>query len=244
MMSAVVLLDEMIQIFEAADKRTFIFGYGSLINKKSRNGSYKTDAAYPVRVHHYKRIWNRSEGPNEPWMGIISLQNHTVNGVLFEVNEAMLKAFDERELKWGYHRRQVPLSSIEMLDNYNALSPDDIRDKVETYELTKLREQECDKLGIDSIKYKRLRANPQCYIDIVLKGCMEYGESFLIEFIKTMHDWRYEWKLDRSEGKTVGQSWELSNTECIYFDKMLAKYIKKHHHFIPFHLATSMQPNQ
>ena len=88
------------------------FGFGSIINTKSRHKSIKTGDAYPCRISYLKRIWNRYENPHptnkskQPNMGTIftNNKNDTVNGVIYEVNDEMIKAYDERELKWGYTR--------------------------------------------------------------------------------------------------------------------------------------------
>ena len=215
-------------------KTRWIFGFGSLINTKSRNLSCKTGDAYPVRVHNYKRRWNRLQGPTEPWMGIIPVDNCTVNGVVFQVNEEMIKAFDDRELKFGYTRTEIDIKHIELLTDKIKFVED--MDMIETYQLTRLYEQENTKMDIKSNEYKNLRVNPQCYVDICLKGCMEYGEEFLKEFIRTMYDWRYKWNCNRSLG-TKRKSWDLNESECEYNDKMLKQYIMEYHGFLPQHLT-------
>ena len=204
-----------------------------MINTKSRHLSCKTGEAYPVRIHNYKRRWNRLEGPNQPWMGIIPIHNSTVNGVLFQVNETMIKAFDERELKWGYSRKQLSITNIQLLTNKIQLN--DKIDIIFTYELSILHEQENNKLPMECEEYKNLRANPQCYTDVCLKGCMQFGEQFLIEFIESTHDWRYKWNLDRYDGVSR-RAWDLDKTECQCHDKMLSQCIIKYHSMQPLHL--------
>eukprot|EP01084_Bolivina_argentea_P102843 184238_1 len=234
-MSAISLIDKLIEIIEnnKIEKTHYIFGFGSLINTTSRNQSYKTDIAYPVRVHNYKRRWNRLQGPTQPWMGIIPIKNCTVNGVIFKVDNEMIKAFDNRELKWGYTRKQISIENIELLTNKITLN--DKNDIIETYELTFLHQQENNNMDVNSEEYKSLRVNPQCYVDIVIKGCMEYGEEFVKEFIRTMFDWRFKWNLNRCDADKR-RSWNLNKNECEYVDKMLKQYITKYHHFIPLHL--------
>ena len=115
---------------QAAERR-FIFGYGSLMNTLSRNASIKVGKAYPCRVHYLKRFWNRCHNPEkkdnkvkndechckcdtccnnstklQPYLGVIftNNKNDSVNGVIYQVNDEMIAAYDERELKWGYTR--------------------------------------------------------------------------------------------------------------------------------------------
>eukprot|EP00483_Globobulimina_turgida_P011628 UN11650 len=225
-MTAVSLIDGLIQIIEGRniEKAHYIFGFGSLINTRSRNNTCKTFDAYPIRLHNYKRRWNRLEGPTQPWMGIIPIKGCTVNGVVFKANETMIKAFDARELKWGYQRKQICIENIELLTDKITLNHKN--DVIETYELPFLHQQENNKMDINSDEYKNLRLNPQCYIDIVLKGCMEYGEEFAKEFIRTMFDWRYKWKLNRCDPNHRA-GWNLTNNECQYIDKMMKKNIPK-----------------
>lgn len=184
---------------------------------------------------NYKRRWNRLEGPTQPWMGIIPVDNHTVNGVIFKVNDEMIEAFDDRELKWGYTRKEIPIKNVQLLTDKIKLNEN--VDMIEAYELCFLMEQENTKMDIDSVEYKNMRVNPQCYVDICLKGCMEYGEEFLKEFIRTMYDWRYKWNCNRSSGSKYRAAWDLTESECEYNDKMLKQYIKEYHSFIPQHLS-------
>ena len=196
-----------------------------MINTKSRNLSYQTGPAYPVRVHDYKRRWNRLEGPNEPYMGIIPCLSHTVNGVVFKVDDAMIAAFDDRELKWGYNRNTIPVSKIEILTDDIHL--DEGMDIVEAYELQCLHAQDIQKMDIESAEYRRLRKNGQRYIDVCMTGCREYGDEFVKEFVRTMYDWRYQWNLDRKTSRR--RSWEMTESECQYVDEMLKKYVKEFH---------------
>ena len=210
----------------------WIFGFGSLINTKSRELSYKTGDAYPVRVHNYKRIWNRFEGPKQPSMGMIKVNNFTVNGVIFRVNDDMLKAFDQRELKMGYLRKKILIKNIEILTNEIKLN--DKLDIIETYELPILYKQEINNTSSLN-ECKNLRENHQVYIDVCLCGCMEYGEEFIKEFIKTTYDWRYKWKCNRCNVKTK-RVWNYTKCQCQYFDKLLKQYIMEYHSIIPEHL--------
>ena len=168
-------------------------------------------------------------------MGIIQKVSCTVNGVLFQVDEAMIAAFDERELKRGFTRTQIAIKNVEFIKKNVKIRLEDKRDIVEAYELTLLSEQEAETMDVQSEAYKNLRVNNQLYIDVCLKGCMEYGEAFVEEFIRTMYDWRWKWQLERGTGSSR-KAWDLSEQECAYVDSMLTMYVKKYHSFVPFHL--------
>jgi len=62
----------------------------------------------------------------------------------------------------------------------------------------------------------------QSYVDLVLKGGLEFGEDFAEEFIKTTKQWDYPWINNRSNSSNP-----VNSTETAIIDKILKKVIPK-----------------
>ena len=146
----------------------------------------------------------------------------SINGVIFPAKD--MKSFDKREN--GYRRVLVPIDEIEML-SWQTLPSDAIvyayvpyaPSVVEKYgkdddgyplcsgpeppqghspggnPFRLLPEEEAG-LGLKppSIQYPIL----QSYVDVVLTGCLEYGEDFAKEFIQTTFKWSPYWLNERT----------------------------------------------
>ena len=165
----------------------FIFGYGSLINTKSRDSTAaQPTAAIPVRVSAafgYIRTWNdrslsgftalglRRAGPGETGM--------TINGVVYPVEGHDMSAFDAREK--GYVRVEVPRQDIEAV-SWQAVPGDG---QIWAY----VPEQG----SAPDTEYPLL----QSYIDVVVEGGLEYGQDFAREIIQTTTGWSAYWLNDR-----------------------------------------------
>ena len=150
-------------------------------------------------------------------LGLRKISNNeagaSVNGVIFPAKD--MQSFDKREN--GYARVQVPMDKIEMLSwqqlpleatvfAYVPYAPP----VVEKYGKDAYGYPLCSGptppedlwpgeeagLGLKppSIQYPVL----QTYLDVVITGCLEYGEDFAKEFIQTTFQWSPYWLNERA----------------------------------------------
>src|SRR5262249_35779842 len=106
----------------------FIFGYGSLIETQSRTmtAPFAVSAA-PVNVEGIERGWfGRVDGVglSPTYLGAVRDANFSCNGVIFEVSEQEVKAFDIYES--GYRREGLDQKNIFMLDGSKSVPEGDI----------------------------------------------------------------------------------------------------------------------
>ncbi len=158
-----------------------IFGYGSLINAPSRARSFCGSQAHVVRLKGFRRGWYLPV-PKERacGLGVVRHPDHVCNGVLVELPQAQLAAADARELPHGYRRVSVDP------DHFQPLRGDPIPDlPCWIYDLPRA--------GAPS------SASPiiQSYVDVVLEGCLDIGQDFAAEFIRTTDGWGGCWVDDR-----------------------------------------------
>lgn len=173
----------------------FIFGYGSLINSKSRNASVTQPiSAIPVRVSSnfgFVRAWNDHSPSEFTALGLRKKlpgeKSTTINGVLFPVNGDDMNAYDKREI--GYVRVSVPLADIEAMSWQNLPKHGKVWAYVPAVEGKAPGE---DVPGPDH-KFPLL----QSYIDLVIEGAMEYGDDYVNELIQTSKGWGNHWLNDR-----------------------------------------------
>jgi hypothetical protein len=174
----------------------FIFGYGSLIETESRESTegHRT-VAIPVRVSAalgFVRAWVdrctcgfTALGLRRPRVGEIAT---TINGVIFPVQMGRdMAAYDAREA--GYARVSVPLALIEAV-GWQRLPE---RGMIWTYVPIGIGGEPGLGLRAPSAAYPML----QSYIDVVLRGALEYGPDFARELIETTSDWSPYWLNDR-----------------------------------------------
>ncbi len=104
---------------------TYVFGYGSLIEKASRTRT-NPDAigAWPARVTGYQRGWfhqfANNVGSTCTYLGAIENAGATINGVVYKVGD--IEKTKERET--GYTATRVD-GKIAMLDGSGPLNPTD-----------------------------------------------------------------------------------------------------------------------
>ncbi len=157
----------------------YIFGYGSLINKSTRENQSVQDI--PVRVRGYRRDWNaRISDHKTTALGLEVDATSFCNGVLVETSPDLLDELDKREQNVGYKREKINYEMVELLVPASLLGTE-----IYTY-IPK------DPV-IPTSEYPILRT----YIDTVLFGCLEHGEDFLREFIQTTKSWEYPIREDR-----------------------------------------------
>lgn len=179
-----------------------IFGYGSLVNARTRKLTGETGKAIPVEVADYQRRWNVPiKKQNRTAFGVEKKEGQVCNGVVVEVSEAELEKFDIRET--GYYREKISLDKIES----NHKIPDG---NIWIYIP--------EKPQLASEQYPIV----QSYLDVTLEGCFEFSVDFAKKFIKTTKDWRKPWLNDRTQPRYPRY---LDNLNCDRFDSFLDKYI-------------------
>lgn len=169
----------------------FIFGYGSLVDSQSRaRTSPSALYASPANVAGVKRGWFDQVGGvslSTTYLGAVPDEDSECNGVIFQVSQQQLEAFDQRET--GYNRDRIDRDSITMLDGSGSAPEGDI--------------------WFYANKEKRF-ASPECpivqsYVDICLNGCLELEATYPLAkeagfaetFLKTCSDWSKYWVNDR-----------------------------------------------
>jgi len=196
--------------------KNFIFGYGSLINKKSRENTAqnKLNNIYtPVKVKKIKREWNiKSKKYNMITLGIDFKNNNSCNGVIFNVSKNELKNFDKREKPYGYKRIELKKELIQPYKKDNLIN----KGKIWFYINNKnLLDKEIPLV--------------QSYIDVVLCGCLNIGEKFAQKFITTTNGWDKTWINDRKEPRYL-RSMNISKKKSKKIDELLKKVIPKYFH--------------
>jgi len=150
----------------------YIFGYGSLVNTKSRNRTSITIAQPGIinKEFSYIRYYNTSQ-PKLPTLGIVKIQESIkklpINGVLFKVNDDQLKQFDKRE--FDYTRIRVSPNFIYTFDKH-------IDTSLPIYIYVPKFKPYCSNCT-KPINYK--------YVRTIHNGFKEYGKEFYNFFVKT-----------------------------------------------------------
>ncbi len=174
-----------------SDTPQFIFGYGSLIESKSRamTSSAALDAA-PANVVGIQRGWFGQTGGiglSPTYLGAGADANSNCNGVIFKVSQQQLDAFDEHEP--GYHRERIDQHHITMLDGSKSAPEGDIW----FYANTEKRDPSPEFPIVQS------------YVDICLNGCLEIEATYPLAkeaefaetFLQTSTNWSKYWVNDR-----------------------------------------------
>ena len=182
------------------NQNIFLVGYGSLINTKSRvnTGKNNIGEAVPIKIKKNAglvRAWSF----RNPKMTttVLSLENcdntqnykykndtfvkglgSEMNGVIFPIYKD-IENFDKREK--GYTRIRLK------------------RDQIETFGDFKLPYNCKIYVYISNNCFKVTKNYPisQRYLDIVICGCLEYGEQFAEDFIKSTKNWSNYIRNDR-----------------------------------------------
>ena len=213
----------------SANAADFVFGFGSLINTKSRMASdpQATDAV-PVRVvgdFGYCRAWNfQSSSARLTALGLEKLpagESRTINGIISPVFGAEgMAALDEREA--GYCRVQIPVECIEAT-SWIAL-PEGIADggKAVWVYIPMVDGQSGPGVGLSMASYKYPIL--QTYIDVCLLGCLECGTNCAYEFIESTRGWEGPWLDDR---QTPRRPW-IHQSNYNQIDQILERAIPEH----------------
>lgn len=161
--------------------RHFIFGYGSLINSISRSATGETGQSWPARVAGYERHWSvMSAEFGMSSVAVVPKASAHCNGVIVEVAESELPAFDHREQ--GYQRSIVPLSRLTSLSE--APLP---QGHIWIYH-TDVITAPCPQ-------------NPivLSYADVIVAGCYEISAAFAQEFLNHTQGWHFPTLNDRTQ---------------------------------------------
>jgi hypothetical protein len=181
--------------------KTYIFGYGSLMEKESRTRSASdTKEAYPVKVRGLMRGWfarTPVSGLTTTFLGCTPSKDEkdNVNGVVFEVTKQDIEDYDKREI--GYSHLLLKVSDIK--DYCNVLQPDD---KVYVYVNSGFNNPGFLEENLPSQDCPIV----QSYVDICVHGCIELQEKyadqlkdvdFAHDFIHQTKFWSKYWVNDR-----------------------------------------------
>ena len=205
--------------------KNFIFGYGSLINTDSRlyTGKNIIGNAIPVVLSKkagFQRVWvcKKTRYGKKSFLGLNKSQKaHDINGIITPIYKCM-KKFDKREkgykrVKIKYHPKKnniVKALSWQNLPNYPC--------NIYIY------------INKDKMDYPTMECPiSQNYLDVVLLGCLDYGEDFAKFFIKNTFGWKNNcnkvyWINDRNkcERKWINK---ITKNKQRKIDKILKKVI-------------------
>ena len=174
-----------------ANPNQFIFGYGSLVESQSRaRTSPSALYAAPANVTGIQRGWFDQVGGvslSTTYLGAVPDPNSECNGVIFQVSQQQLDAFDQRET--GYNRERIDQNNVTMFDGSKSAPDGDIWFYANT---------------------EKRYASPECpivqsYVDICLNGCLELEATYPLAkeakfaetFLRTCSDWSKYWVNDR-----------------------------------------------
>ncbi|MCV6639471.1 gamma-glutamylcyclotransferase family protein [Candidatus Albibeggiatoa sp. nov. NOAA] len=172
----------------------YIFGYGSLMNTKSRNSSDEKMQGVPnipvtlsrrfvdSQGDSYVRAWNYRAGSGFTALGLRKVKHgQDITGVIYQVGESEsdMANFDQREE--GYTREKVSSEFIHFENPQDYIPADS---QIWVY----IPKESSRPVA----KYPLL----QSYIDICISGALEHSEEFAKKFITTTEGWDTEYWLD------------------------------------------------
>jgi hypothetical protein len=151
--------------------RHFILGYGSLMNSESRAKTGETGKVWPVKLHDFERHWSvMSDEYGMSSVAVIQAPGKACNGVLAEVPYDEFPLFDDRER--GYHRAQIKLGQL------TAYHEEDLpKGTYWVYHTNNVIEPTQESPIVLS------------YLDVILSGCLEYGNDFTQDFLMLTKGW-------------------------------------------------------
>ncbi len=159
----------------------YIFGYGSLISADSRDRTAPSAEWLAVTVKGFQRSWADLGGHCQKMCSVAVMESKqdTTNGVIFEIDQEDLSAFDEREK--GYHRVPIDPANIKVIDG-------------------KLKDYTVWVYTVDSMILPHQNAPiAQSYLDVILDGAIRISVDFAQSFIDTTTGWNQHWINDREQ---------------------------------------------
>jgi len=188
--------------FRGGESRTFLFGYGSLLNDKSRDKTTKTGSAYPALVNGLQRSWGfRQQSRHMTALCAQLVEGAQTNGILVRVAPQDLAKFDKRE--FGYSRARLPVEDITPMSSDLKLGPGDA---VWVYVVSEVHPP--------SAEYPIA----QSYVDLALDGALKYGQEFANQFVTSTNLWKSEgepgvhWVDDRAAPRIYSKGFVNSAT--------------------------------
>ena len=173
------------------DRPQYIFGYGSLVESRSRAMTWASAIyASPALVDGIERGWfDQTGGPSlsTTYLGAVAAEGSQCNGVIFPISAQGLASYDQRET--GYKRERIEPANINMLDGSSAAPDGDI-----WFYANQKKQYASPKLPI-----------VQSYVDVCLNGCLEIENTYPLAkqakfaetFIRTCSNWSEWWVNDR-----------------------------------------------
>lgn len=155
-------------------------------------------------------------------MGIERAWNTKCIGVLIEVDDVELDYFDARE--GGYDRVEIDLLHIHGLnDNEDLEDSHVVLEKASHKRKSQSESKTSDSGDLDDVKvwvyipHLSLPANKnypivQSYVDIIMRGCLDYSSNFVAHFLNTTHGWwHHELGQDKDNIPLDGNAEELDH---------------------------------
>lgn len=164
----------------------YIFGYGSLVNIKSAQKSFKRELKHedfiPVVLNGYKKAWNsieyivfenETEVSNGIFLNLEEDKEASTNGVLLQITDEEFEFLKLREKNY---------SCIELKD----ISGFETKEKIYTFKTTnkeKIAHDDCSSCFI-----------PKKYIGLLEDGIEPYSKEFQDEFVKSYSSYPFSIK--------------------------------------------------
>ncbi|XJO73775.1 hypothetical protein BDV3_004702 [Batrachochytrium dendrobatidis] len=181
--------------------RHYVFGYGSLINHKSRLRTFsEPTVAFPVSVKGLRRSWSyRCSRRHYTAVAVKRCSDPSVktNGVLIPINHPVndLALLDDREK--DYVRSIISLDDIEFYSESHKqqlISPTLYGQRVVIW----LYEDPTGHISTAKTHTPCIHCPiPQSYIDCMISGCLEFGIHFAQQFVASTDGWEGTWLDDR-----------------------------------------------
>jgi hypothetical protein len=176
-----------------AGKSQFVVGYGSLMERESKQMSAPTAGPnHPVRVSGFQRAWNTHGSYGTTFLGVTEAKGAAMVAVIYaDTDGSNIAGTDRREQ--SYCRQPVEPDRVELLDGWRLPADAEIWIYV----------NKSDHVGQPDM------AKPivQSYVDIFLTGCLQVQDVILPEVAARMHfpaecirttsGWSEHWVNDR-----------------------------------------------
>lgn len=165
----------------------YLFGFGSLVNIKSAQNSFKNrelkkEDLIPVKIRGYKRVWNSIESicfekeiVNGIFLNIQKDENSYIFGVMIKISEEEFEVLKLREKNYS-------CITIKKEDIFNQKLDDDLIAFMTT------KEDKIAKIGQENCFI------PSRYIEIVKEGVKNFSKEFQDNFEDIFSNFPFEIK--------------------------------------------------